>query len=89
MNHLYGKLDSEAERIPDTAKLLMGMKKVVEALSVEVYEQTRAMKVVLGKTIKIGTAFGDIQSQLYAKKILNFNDFIRLTEKAPACRQSH
>jgi len=44
------------------AKLAFGMRDMVEKLGVEIFEQTRVMKVEEGKTVKVKTEFGEIEA---------------------------
>ncbi|MCF8070144.1 MAG: FAD-binding oxidoreductase [Desulfobacterales bacterium] len=58
--HFYGALQTQAEVMLDPAKLALGIKTIAESLDVEIYEQTRALKIIPGKTINIETEFGDV-----------------------------
>lgn len=93
-NHFHSGLESESEKGVDPAKLVLGMKKIVESLNVEIYEQTRALKVNPGRTINIETEFGEIEADsiviatnaytprlgLFKNNILAISDYVIATE---------
>jgi gamma-glutamylputrescine oxidase len=93
-NHFHGALESECEKGVDPAKLVLGMKKIVESLNVEIYEQTRALKINPGKTINIETEFGEVEADsiviatnayssmlgMFKRNVVSISDYVIATE---------
>jgi glycine/D-amino acid oxidase-like deaminating enzyme len=55
-----GGLHDPNHAILNPAKLARGMKRVIEALGVEVFERSKVMRLEPGATVRIGTEFGEL-----------------------------